>query len=328
MNEEALLEQWRAAKLSHKAWGDHVRSRVRAVVASRIDVSIGYFLKLSPRPRLKGERSLVDKAFHRPEKKYRDPFNEITDKVGVRFVALLLRDVDLISAVIESITDWTAFKDRDPDADTLGAPETFPYKSVHYVVRCARDLEKDGVVVPAGTTCEVQVRTLLQHAHCELTHSTIYKPGSSLRHSPPSVLRTIAKAMALIEATDEYFAKAMLQLDEASKPQHQLLLAIAERYKAFVGRRPAFDRVNEVILEALKPLVPADCDAFLDRYMMNEPQAAVAIKDRARWAHLHRQAVILLVYAVARSFPRRVREVWPLGDDSLEPVLTDLGIGL
>lgn len=42
-------------------------------------------------------------------------------------------------------------------------------------VRC-RGRDIGGMTVTAGTPCEVQVRTLLQQAHSELTHDTIYKP--------------------------------------------------------------------------------------------------------------------------------------------------------
>ena len=46
------------------------------------------------------------------------------------------------------------------------------------------------------------MRTLLQHAHSELTHDTIYKPSVV---QTPAMLRAAAKSMALIEATGDYF---------------------------------------------------------------------------------------------------------------------------
>jgi ppGpp synthetase/RelA/SpoT-type nucleotidyltranferase len=84
----------------------------------------------------------------------------------------------------------------------------FDYQSVHYVVRAAREMTVGQVVIPAGTPCEIQVRTLLQHAYSEVTHDTIYK---SKVEASTETKRSIAKSMALIEASDDYFSEVLRQ---------------------------------------------------------------------------------------------------------------------
>nr|WP_249804714.1 MULTISPECIES: hypothetical protein [unclassified Bradyrhizobium] len=63
------------------------------------------------------------------------------------------------------------------DVAIAKTPYEFRYQSVHYIVRSRGDQKLDGQNITAGTPCEVQIRTLLQHAHSELTHDTIYKPS-------------------------------------------------------------------------------------------------------------------------------------------------------
>ena len=58
------------------------------------------FLKLPAKHRLKDDKSLIDKAFYRADKQYRDPYREIEDKVGARFVVLLIEDIKDICKIL------------------------------------------------------------------------------------------------------------------------------------------------------------------------------------------------------------------------------------
>ncbi|RWP54341.1 MAG: hypothetical protein EOR07_34055 [Mesorhizobium sp.] len=49
------------------------------------------------------------------------------------------------------------------------------------MVRSKDELTFDGETIAAGTPCEIQVRTILQHAYSQLTHDTIYKLASRPR---------------------------------------------------------------------------------------------------------------------------------------------------
>ena len=51
-------------------------------------------------------------------------------------------------------------------------------------------------------TCEIQIRTLLQHAFAEVSHDSTYKGPYK---NDKGILRHLAKSMALMEATDDYF---------------------------------------------------------------------------------------------------------------------------
>ena len=148
----------------------------------------------------------------------------------MRFVVLLTSDIRKICDVIdnaESKKFWTASKDRDYEKERDEKPLEFTYQSVHYVLRAKQGIQLEGTNIPEGTACEIQIRTLLQHAHSELTHDTLYKPKAN---AASSVKRTVAKSMALIEATDEFFEQAMAHLDEVASAQRELLSFLSTEY--------------------------------------------------------------------------------------------------
>jgi hypothetical protein len=141
----------------------------------------------------------------------------------MRFVVLLTADIKKVGEVIEAGVRqgfWEASKDRDYEKERLDKPLEFSYQSVHYVLRAKAGIVHQGYNIPEGASSEVQIRTLLQHAHSELTHDTLYKPKTTAQSE---VKRTVAKSMALIEATDEFFEKAIKDLDEAACPGRELL---------------------------------------------------------------------------------------------------------
>lgn len=222
MKESEILERWSADKPVFSAWSAFIAKEVERHLVPLIDpISLDYFIKVPAKPRLKADATLVDKALHR-NKGYKDPYADITDKVGIRYVVLLTTDIKKLCQIIESPACqvfWDASKDRDYEAERLAKPLEFSYQSVHYVLRAKEGIELEGIHIPVGTSCEVQIRTLLQHAHSELTHDSLYKPKTTAQ---PEVRRTVAKSMALIEATDEFFEQAMRSLDEAAKAQRLL----------------------------------------------------------------------------------------------------------
>jgi putative GTP pyrophosphokinase len=322
MSEADFLFRWAAEKAAYAAWGKYVRRRILDVLGTRVDVGLDLFLKICPEPRVKFDSSLLDKAFHRG-KNYTNPYDQITDKVGLRFVVLLLEDVDLLCNIVENCPDWTALKDQDPAANWAARPSEFGYVSVHYIATAAREIQIDDIRVPVGMPCEVQIRTLLQHAHCELTHDTLYKPKI---RGTAAVKRAIAKATALIEATDDYFTVAMRSLREAAGPQQQALVALGEQYTHLTTRPASYDAVNLLLLDAYGELVGGTPNESVAEFFRNRDALLTEVAEKARHSHLFRQATILLMYTLTSNQPRATKENWPLELESLRPIYVDLGL--
>src|SRR4029453_5810322 len=106
------------------------------------------------------------------------------------------------------------------------------FLTVHYIFRAQINFTFDCTLIPKGTPCEVQIRTLLQHAHSELTHDTIYKPSVE---KTPEMERAVSKAMALIEATSDYFEDVARLIDRLVTPTRKLSEELAFLYRDRVG---------------------------------------------------------------------------------------------
>ena len=89
MNEQEFRAKWEKEKPLYEAWGKHIVRKISEKLENQgIDLDI--FLKIPAKYRLKDNETLVYKAFKHPGKNYTDPYNQIEDKVSVRFVVLLL----------------------------------------------------------------------------------------------------------------------------------------------------------------------------------------------------------------------------------------------
>ena len=88
MTETEFLERWREELPAYTAWGKFVAQKLSGAIETTVSpVSLEAFLKIPVKSRAKQEDSLLQKAFHR-NKGYQDPYNDIEDKVGLRFVVL------------------------------------------------------------------------------------------------------------------------------------------------------------------------------------------------------------------------------------------------
>jgi len=325
MNEEELLARWNAEKQSYAAWGSFVVSQVldglRMLDAS-IDTAV--FIKIPPAPRLKRDDSLVGKAFHR-NKGYADPYGEIEDKIGVRFVVLLTSDVLKLQHVIESSTVWSWSLDKDYEADRERRPLEFAYQSKHYVLKAREKLNVDGVSVEEGTPCEVQLRTLLQHAHSELTHDNIYKAQTGTTVSS-SVYRTVAKSMALIEAVDDFFERALQQLGEATAQERAALSSLVHLYDKHIKLTPGSDLSNAMVIHAFRDSLNEDMHAAIEEMLREKPFIVEQIQSKYGANHGFRQPWILLAYLEVSRRPNQAEALWPLTPMELNPVFRGLGV--
>lgn len=325
MNEQEILERWIKDKPFYAAWSQLIAQEIEVRLLPAIaPTPLEYFLKVPMVPRLKGDTNLVDKALYR-DKPYQNPYDDITDKVGMRYVVLLTSDIKRFCSIIESPeceAFWAWSKDKDYEEERLAKPLEFSYQSVHYVLRSKLGTSIAGVDIPAGIACEVQIRTLLQHAHSELTHDTIYKPKTTAK---PSVKRTLAKSMALIEATDEFFEQAMKDLALAGEPQQLLLKFLSSAYQKGTGLVPGQERSNHLVVDAFMELLPQDAQAQIDAFLARKAYVFDKIKEQNGQRHFFNQPAVLLAYYLSDTMPNQTKNQWPIDPTDLAKVFSDLG---
>ncbi|MBV9882461.1 MAG: hypothetical protein JO276_05580, partial [Sphingomonadaceae bacterium] len=104
--------------------------------------------------------------------RYRDPINEITDLAGVRVIVFLRETVNSVCKIIASTYDIIEQEDVGERTFKQGR---FGYQSIHLLVALDKRqyIGNDGDIKRA--ICEIQVRTILQHAWAEMEHDIQYK---------------------------------------------------------------------------------------------------------------------------------------------------------
>lgn len=319
------FEAWLGTnKATLDAWGDFVVAKVSELVKLEVGPErFETFFKVPPGHRVKAKASAVKKQL---KKNYEDPRVGMTDLVGARFVVLLRHDIDIVERVIVGYPDWVRSKDRSPDDERDAKPQHFDYQSVHYVVRNSDDLPLGEVVVPAGTPCEVQIRTVLQHAYAELVHDNFYKGEGYI---PPSASRLVARCMALMETTDEMFVGAVDELSRVNQTREAWCKCLDDSVGPLI---PSFRPTDEdedalAILDQFSDLLAtASTKEVLDG--LNNPVRQKIQADASSNA-LFCKPVVLLVYWLVANHPYDVGARWPVPglQAGLDQVKAHLGCG-
>lgn len=160
--------------------------------------------------RAKSVSSFAEKCLRKMDK-YDDPANQLTDLCGGRVITPTQDEAETVCRQIRSL-----FSPVDEDDDTRRRYNlsAFGYLSVHFIVHFRADqTEMLGVKIPqevVGLKAEIQVRTLLQHAHSEITHDRLYKSGFK---PPAHCERDASRMAAMLEEADDTFARFVGKLD-------------------------------------------------------------------------------------------------------------------
>lgn len=308
-----------------KLWGDTVIQEIKQSLESKeLDVSV--FLKIPVKEcRVKDEVSAIGKI---ARKGYDNPQQQMTDLVGARFVVLLTDDLEVLKDIIATNPIWTASKDSDHSDRIESNPELFDYQSIHFVVKANQsDLTKK-LGIPVGTSCEIQIRTLLQHAYAELTHDNIYKPTVNI--VPFQARRLIARSMALMESTDELFCRTIGELKKVAELRNEINAQLNVLYKELVGDSMLkIDlQFNLELLDAFHDRLNKNLIASIKSFLLERHFVIERIKERAKTNHLYQQPIILFLYWLVKSFDGDTKRTWPYESlrSDLSQIYSDLGI--
>lgn len=133
--------------------------------------------------------------------KYTEPFQQITDLAGVRVIAYTLDEVEEISTFVDE--NFIIMEKRDVGEERIEKGE-FGYQSIHYLVKMTEErLALPDYKAFQGLICEIQIRTVLQHAWAEMEHDIQYKGSQNI---PASVKRKFLSLAGLLEIADREFS--------------------------------------------------------------------------------------------------------------------------
>ncbi|MBZ9612158.1 GTP pyrophosphokinase [Rheinheimera maricola] len=260
-------------------------------------------------------------------KGYKDPIAEMTDLVGARIVVLLSKDLKVVASLLSSNGHWDVQLARDPEEEVAQSPEKFDYQSLHYELRAKAGVIIDGVSVPEGLCCELQIRTLMQHAYAEVAHDSIYK---STWPAPVKARRYIASSAALIDTADHLFCETMEILAEENRERGELLEQLSELYDAKISPSKIKDqKLNMIILDEFdEELQGQDTLLEINDLLTRKSYIASRIKERAVSDPFWAQPITILAYWLVSRSPHEVFDKWPFAGshDALDMIYSDLGL--
>ncbi|MFP5977634.1 GTP pyrophosphokinase [Enterobacter mori] len=327
MNEVEFLQLWKSEKPMYSAWGDFIVEFICQELEKKYNKNLDSFLKTPAKRRTKSDSSLIDKAFYR-SKGYTDPYNDIEDKVGARFVVMLIEDINIIRDIILSaakLNTWTAIQCRDFVTERNTAPMLFTYQSDHFIIKNTNEIQYKSVVIKSGTPCEIQIRTLLQHAYAELTHDAIYKRKTLIK---PEIQRTVAKTMAFIETADEFFTNVTTELNNQPDIGFNAQEILDRIYFDLISITPVNLKSSLLILDEFQDCIDQNFEKKLRTFISRNDYIIEIIKEKRKHNVLYNQSIIFFIYYLVRLRRTQLEASWPLEWDIIPEIALDLGVAL
>ncbi|ENH91795.1 GTP pyrophosphokinase [Pseudomonas aeruginosa] len=327
MDEKEYLLKYRSEIPFLKAWGNYLVKNINNLIQNKYGKeAYSNWIKIPPSVRIKEEDSLILKAFLRNKGWFRNIYDDITDKIGIRYVVGLTDQVEIISSLICNSELWICTQSREFNDWVTSDPRIFDYQSVHLILTSHKEICFDGTKIPSGTNCELQIRTLLQHAYAELSHDTLYKTSIT---NQPEVHRLFAKSMALMETTDDMLLRAKTKSEEVAAT----LLKWKQRvYSLNKTHLPSLDfnateREDDYLLDKIREILSEDLAEDFSKFIANNRDLlSRKIKARQESNGAFRLNSISLIYFLSDRKRVLLPDYFPHDISILEKTYSDLGI--
>lgn len=307
-------------------WGDFVADEIKNQLRQKISPQpIEQFLKIEVKPRVKQLASALAKI---GRKNYQNPVSEMTDLVGVRFVVLLTEQIDIVCEIIQKSQNWNWKVSKDFQDEIESNPKFFDYQSKHYEIRPKDKFKIDNDIISQDICCEVQVRSILQHAYAELVHDNIYKPQGNV---PKQAEREVAKSMALMETTDSLFSGTLKLLKECNQFEKELFNKLKKIYITINDNQTTInEKINLIVISSMKDIITQDIDIVNEIKKLTDEIKYISqyIQQRSNEIFLYQQPIILLIYYLTKKHgATEVQNKWELPAylRQLGYVFSDLG---
>lgn len=214
----------------------------------------------------------LSKKIDRKISKY-SSIDDITDLVGIRIISYLESEVDVIAELIKQefkLDEINSIDKRDLKSDQFG------YKSLHLVVslndsRSALTEYKDYL----NFKCEIQIRSILQHAWAEIEHDLGYKTKSSI---PLQYERNFNRLAALLETGDVEFDRLKKELAQYESVVGELIKTAPQSVPIDQASLSNFNLENPILIEAREFLAELKNCSF-----ESEPQEFFGITERFKF---------------------------------------------
>lgn len=205
-------------------------------------------------------------------KGYYKIFSDVTDLSGVRIICYFAGQVDEVAEIIKS--NFIIHHELSIDKRKTLDPDKFGYLSLHHVV----ELSEDRARLPEYERfkillCEVQIRSILQHAWAEIEHDLGYKAPIEV---PREIRRRFCRLASLLELADDEFDGIKKDIASYSKRVASRILLAPEKIlidKVSLGQylknSPTLEEIAKAIADYIEsevieetPLRPIDIEVL------------------------------------------------------------------
>lgn len=258
----AIVERYRGLISQYEAFGISLRHLVSSVLKAE-SISIHSITYRSKDPDHLREKLL------RPGKSYRE-LTDVTDLLGLRIITYFENDVDRIEATLRK--EFHVSELHSMDKRQVEDVTSFGYASVHLVCQLSADRSRLAEYKPFdGLLCEIQVRSILQHAWAEIEHDLGYKAE---RGVPRPIRRRFSMLAGLFALADQEFVRLRDDLTGyAHRVEEELitspgnLLIDAVSFDAFTKTNPLCLALDMVALDVAKTRIKEPDADWVDRVL-------------------------------------------------------------
>lgn len=315
--EELLSEKFLSIQDDLRTWGAEVDKTIMQVLKPLDDENK---VKIKPHFRIKEEWSFVSKCLYR-NKNYKDPMIDVEDKIGTRVVLLKSSDVYECAQLLLNHKGWHVKTTKNLKELIEDKPKEFDYQSVHLVVwpMAQSDFKCD----PNNLTCEIQLRTLLQHAFAEISHDSTYKGPYK---NDKEIIRYLSKSIALMEVTDDYFLDIFEMISDETRKFANFHKELVKLYLQFDSSFDANKRDIELVDLIFKLLNKQDVPFNqIEEFALKQKEVLSDVISNSK-LYLFSQPVILLVAYYLFKHQTFLKSSWPLSDEILKATFNTFGM--
>lgn len=229
----AVYDAYRTHASTYLAACVEIEKRIRAALTS---------VGVTPSMVTSRPKDAVELYKKQRRKTYRNFWVKCPDVLGARVVVSVAGEKLAAQRALEASDALEVFEveDQAHDAD----PDVLAYHGLHLHVR-AHDLAGVG---GAQIRCEVQIRTLAEHAWAETEHRYLYKKSEGI---PRAVRRIFRRLLVLVELFDEELQKGVKKVIKSPAFAHHNFLRSLEQRFAGLSNEIGDERLTRDVLRTL-----------------------------------------------------------------------------
>lgn len=196
------------------------------------------------------DRDKLEEKVRKSEDKY-EKLEDITDISGLRIITYFSDDVDFVAEIINK--EFVIDTYNSIDKREIMHSDQFGYLSLHYVVSLNKEREKLTEYKRfKDCKCEVQIRSILQHAWAEIEHDMGYKTHLEV---PWQIRRRFTRIAGLLEVADSEFVTIKENLALYASTINQKIVDEPEKVyidklslKSFINESNLIKEINQQIV--------------------------------------------------------------------------------